>query len=42
MIPLDINDLSKRPNESDLQYHRRLVYGKLVDKTLSDFDSMTI
>lgn len=38
MIPLDINDLSKRPNESDLQYHKRLVYGKLVDKTLSDFD----
>lgn len=38
MIPLDINDLSKRQDESDLQHHKRLVYGKLVDKTLSDFD----
>lgn len=30
--------LNKKTNESDLDYHRRLVYGKLVDKTLSDVD----
>lgn len=30
--------LSKRPNETDLQYHKRLVYGKLVDRTLADVD----
>lgn len=30
--------LNKKTNESDLNYHRRLVYGKLVDKTLSDVD----
>ena len=30
--------LDRRPNESDLSYHRRLIYGKLVDKTLSDTD----
>lgn len=28
----------RRDGESDFQYHRRLVYGKLVDKTLSDVD----
>ena len=33
-----INDLAKRQNETDLSYHKRLVYGKLVDKTLSDYD----
>lgn len=31
-------DLLKRENETDLQYHKRLVYGKLVDHTLSDID----
>ena len=31
-------DLSKRSDESPLQYHKRLVYGKLVDKTLADID----
>ena len=31
-------DLSQRPGESNIDYHRRLVYGKLVDKTLSDID----
>ena len=31
-------ELAKRDGESDLQYHRRLVYGKLVDKTLADVD----
>lgn len=30
--------LIRRDGESDLQYHRRLVYGKLVDKTLADVD----
>ena len=25
-------------NESDFDYHKRLIYGKLVDKTLSDMD----
>lgn len=31
-------DIEKQSNETPLQYHRRLVYGKLVDKTLSDID----
>ena len=31
-------DLSQRLGESNADYHRRLVYGKLVDKTLSDVD----
>lgn len=31
-------ELDKREGESDLSYHKRIVYGKLVDKTLSDFD----
>lgn len=31
-------ELTKRDGETDLQYHRRLVYGKLVDKTLADVD----
>lgn len=30
--------LARQQGETDLQYHRRLVYGKLVDKTLSDVD----
>lgn len=30
--------IEKMKNESNLEYHRRLVYGKLVDKTLSDVD----
>ena len=30
--------LERMKNESQLDYHRRLVYGKLVDKTLSDID----
>ena len=29
--------LNKRPDENDFQYHKRLIYGKLVDKTLSDY-----
>ena len=31
-------DLNKRPDESDLDYHKRLINGKLVDKTLADID----
>lgn len=31
-------DIERRSDESNLQYHKRLVYGKLVDKTLSDID----
>ena len=30
--------LEKRPGESELDFHKRLVYGKLVDKTLADID----
>lgn len=30
--------LEKKTNESPLDYHKRLVYGKLVDKTLADMD----
>lgn len=30
--------LSKLPNETDLAYHKRLIYGKLVDGTLADED----
>jgi len=30
--------LNRKPNESELDYHRRLIYGKLVDKTLADID----
>lgn len=31
-------DLDRRTNESELSYHKRLIYGKLVDRTLSDSD----
>lgn len=31
-------ELNKKENESPLQYHKRIIYGKLVDKTLSDID----
>ena len=30
--------LNKKENESQLQYHKRLINGKLVDKTLADID----
>ena len=30
--------LFQRGDESDFQYHKRLVYGKLDDKTLADYD----
>lgn len=32
------SDISRRPDESDFDYHRRLIYGKLQDKTLADVD----
>lgn len=31
-------DIKKEKTETPLQYHKRLVYGKLVDKTLADMD----
>lgn len=31
-------ELNRRPDETQLDYHKRLVYGKLVDKTLGDLD----
>jgi predicted phosphodiesterase len=31
-------NINKRENESDFDYHKRIIYGKLVDKTLSDYD----
>lgn len=31
-------DLLRKPNESDLEYHKRIIYGKLEDKTLQDLD----
>lgn len=33
-----MNPLDRKPGEGDLDYHRRLVYGKLTDKTLADID----
>lgn len=35
---IHIAELNRRPNETPLEHHKRLVYGKLVDKTLSDYD----
>lgn len=31
-------DIRKRDNETDFEYHKRIVYGKLVDKTCADVD----
>jgi len=33
-----MDKLSRRPGESDIAYHKRLIFGKLVDKTLADED----
>ena len=33
-----VTNLERRTDETPLQYHKRLVYGKLVDKTLADVD----
>lgn len=30
--------IERIPGETDFDYHKRLVYGKLVDKTLADVD----
>lgn len=30
--------IERRPSETAIDYHKRLIYGKLVDKTLSDID----
>lgn len=30
--------VDRTENESDLQYHKRIIYGKLLDHTLSDYD----
>lgn len=30
--------IERKPGETNLDYHKRLVYGKLVDKTLADVD----
>lgn len=32
------NPLVQRDGENDFDFHKRLVYGKLVDKTLADYD----
>lgn len=31
-------DITRREGESEFAYHRRLVYGKVVDRTLEDYD----
>lgn len=31
-------EIDRRENETSLDYHKRIIYGKLVDKTLSDYD----
>lgn len=31
-------DITRREGESEFAYHRRLVYGKVVDRTLDDYD----
>ena len=36
IVPME--NVERRPGESDLSYHRRLVYGKLIDGTLVDLD----
>lgn len=33
-----MDKLSKQPNETELAYHKRLIFGKLVDGTLADED----
>lgn len=31
-------DITRKPNETDFEYHKRIIYGKRVDKTLADMD----
>lgn len=38
MNQYNTSPLEKRENENDYDYHRRLIYGKLKDKTLADYD----
>ena len=33
-----MNKLSRQPNETEMEHHKRLVFGKLVDGTLADED----
>lgn len=33
-----MNELERRPDETELAHHKRLIYGKLVDKSLADVD----
>lgn len=35
---MDNIDVTRKPNETDFEYHKRIIYGKRVDKTLSDMD----
>lgn len=35
---MPVIEITKRNNETALEHHKRLVYGKLVDKTLADID----
>ena len=35
---LEKSGIAKEATESPFEYHKRLVYGKLVDKTLADYD----
>lgn len=35
---MDKIDITRKPNETDFEYHKRIIYGKRVDKTLSDMD----
>lgn len=34
--------LERQPNETEYQHHKRLVFGKLIDKTLSEIDYTTL
>ena len=36
------NILDKKDNESKLEYIKRIVYGKLVDKTLGEYDYVVL
>lgn len=38
MMAPEYIDLERRAGEGELEYHRRLIYGKLLDKTLADYD----
>lgn len=38
IINYTTSPLEKRENESDFEYHKRLIFGKLKDKTLADYD----